>query len=440
LKPVECENRLLSSICDEDDLRHCQQEGVTRETFVLPEGKEVDHGDVWEYLIEHSKEHSGELPSDKDLESLFGFKATEPGDLKSYVRLARQQQVGREATMLFNEYIPKLVGAKDPESIVQELSKQLAALKAETGGIIDYIDADALKRLEDFDEAKEAVKTGKMIGIPTGLSTFDDQYLGFRPGELVVVIGGTGVGKSWLLLYMAAVAHKNGKKIFIVSPELSLLEQGMRFDPIRAHLEKIRLSNQELLTGQGSRKEYKTWLTDLAKQKRFAGIERSDTGRALTFDDVWRFTLETKPDMVIIDGVYLLTGMGDSKKGWEILKEGMDNLKALAQQEGIVILCAHQPTRDASMKSAMTTPPGLAQIGYGFSVAQSANRVISMSYSSGHKQELYRLYRVVKLRGGRPIVDARKLRFNVDVGEIHEVPYDPENPGEEETSNDFQKR
>ena len=429
MRPIELENRLLSSIKAEEDLLYCQREGVTRETFI--EGDEdVDNAAVYEYLCAHVQDNGGALPTAEDLQSLYGFKDTGAGDLKSYVKLARRREVGRRAISFLHANTERL-GTDDPVDAIAEIAAEFSGLKAESGRAVSYIDGDAMERLEDFDRARALVKENKMIGIPTGLSTFDRQYLGFKPGELVVVMGGTGVGKSWLLMYMAAVAHKAGYRIFLVSPELTLMEQGKRFDPLRAHLEDIELSNDNIIRGQGKRSAYRGWLEELSKERRFAGADRADTGQWFTFDDIWRMAVETRPDMVIVDGLYLIgDARGGKKAGWEILKEGVDRLKALAQQESLVVLGAHQPTREASAKGA-TAPPDLSQIAYGFSVAQSADRVISMSYDPD--SELHRLYRVAKLREGKKIPDARRLYWDVDRGKIHEVEF--EEPGA--FSNDF---
>lgn len=432
MRPVDLESRLLSSIETEEDVLYCQREGVTRETFI--EGDEdIDHAAVYEYISKHAQDNHGCLPTAEDLQSLFGFKGTGAGDLKSYVRLARQREIGRKALSFLQVNIQRL-DTDDPVDAIADIAATFSELKSESGQVIYYLYKDALERLDDFDEAKELVKANKMIGIPTGLSTFDNQYLGFKPGELVVVMGSTGVGKSWLLMYMAAVAHKNGYKIFLVSPELTIMEQGKRFDPLRAHLDGIELSNQDIITGRGKRDVYKGWLEELSKERNFAGIDRSDTGQWFTFPDIWRMTVENKPDMLIVDGLHLIAGdaHSGSKKGWEILKEGVDMLKALAQQERIVVLGAHQPTRDASAKGA-SIPPSLSQIAYGFSVAQSANRVISMSYDPD--SEFHRFYRVAKLREGKAIPEVRRLYFNVDKGQVNEVLY--EDPGDFETKNEF---
>ena len=107
-----------------------------------------------------------------------------------------------------------------------------------------------------------------------------------------------------------------------------------------------------------------------------------------------------------------------NKQGWEALKDGVRDLKALAQQEKIVVIAAHQAERSSAKKSDAFTPPNLSQIAYGFAVGQSSDRVISMSWVRG--DPLARHYSVPKLRAGQMIVNRRTLRWNVDIGCIFE--------------------
>ena len=128
--------------------------------------------------------------------------------------------------------------------------------------------------------------------------------------------------------------------------------------------------------------------------------------------------MESQPDELLVDGIHLIAGNDPRKAGWETLKDGSAQLKALAQQMGCVVIAAHQPDRSASKKREVTIPPGLSQIGYGFGIAQSANRIISMSRSSDEEEE--RLYTVIKIRGGKDFVGFRRLHWDVDVGQIWE--------------------
>jgi replicative DNA helicase len=413
MTPQELEARLLSCLRSIEDVLYCEEHGVSPDSFVVTE---PDHAEIFRYIQDHSRQHSGILPTDEDLESLHGFKRSGKGDLSTYVQKVREDELGRRARVILLQEIEHL--DEKPEAAIQGIVASLASLKTGTRRRVSYLDRDAMERLREFDEATELAKSGGVIGIPTGLRSFDAALLGFKKGELVIVMGSTGVGKSWMLMKMGVTAYENNRKVLLISPELTNHEQALRLDSVLAATRTQQLSNSELLTGQANRKEYAAWLDALTARSEFISVDSSDTGKSLSFEDVWRYAVEFKPDLVLVDGLHLLTSSEakSTMAGWEMLKEGSKFLKALAQQEGIVIICATQATRPAAQDQ--TVPPGLSQISYAFSIGEAADRVISLSRVKGN--ELARRYSVPKLRGGKEIVEWRDLHWNVDVGEIWE--------------------
>jgi len=407
------ENRLISSIKNVDDLILCQKEGITKDTFVVTDP--ANHADVWEYIEEHAKSQKS-IPTQEDLRSIHGFENTGEGDLNEYISKARNSEIAAKARALLVAKADGLSG--EPILAIRDIILGLSNLQA--GGTKrreTYLDRDSSSRLAFFNETRETILKGGMLGLPTGLATFDKQGLGFRKGEVVVVIGGTGVGKSWLVTYMGVTSYTSGYKILMISPELTAEEVGPRFDVLLANSQGVQLSNMDIMLGKADPKMYKDWLNSLDGNSRFIVIDSSDTGKRLTFMDIWRYVKEYNPDLLIVDGLPLIASSNNKDKGWEALKEGVEYLKSLAVQEKIVVLIAHQPNRDASKQNA-TVAPGLDKIGYSFAVAEAADRVISMARIPG--KEMYRQYRVPKIRAGATIVDVRTLFFDVDVGNIRE--------------------
>lgn len=204
--------------------------------------------------------------------------------------------------------------------------------------------------------------------------------------------------------------------MLIISPELTSDEQSARLDAMLGHMRQRRLSSFAISVGQADRDEYKSWLEELVGERRLPIIDSSDTGGPFTFQDVWRLALEHRPEVLIVDGLHLLLGVDESKKGWEVLKEGIARLKSFAQRERTVVVCAHQVQRAATARKWETTPPTLGQLSYGFAVAETADHVITMSRSARGEKE--RLYRLVKARGLPEVVDVGRLHWDVDVGNV----------------------
>ena len=284
-----------------------------------------------------------------------------------------------------------------------------------------YADSGYMDRLLFYEELVRLRESGE-LGIVTGLKTFDNEGLGWRKGELAVILGPTGCGKSWLITYFAAQAYNAGKRVLFISPEMTTNETMFRFEPIYATLinNKSMLSNKALSTGTYDLKKYDAFLKyAYGKNNRsdLSVVDASEAGRQLSYEEIWNLALEFTPDVLVIDGLHLLSGGGRETKGWEVLKEGVEYLKALAQQQNIVVLAAHQPDRSA--QKAGSTPPLLHQIGYGFSVAQSANRVISLGFVEGDGKK--RCFIVPKMRGFEEIYHQRYLNWDVDTGKIWEI-------------------
>ena len=103
-----------------------------------------------------------------------------------------------------------------------------------------------------------------------------------------------------------------------------------------------------------------------------------------------------------------------------------DRLKALALHDNIPILAVHQATREAGKEES--APPGVAQIGYGYSIGQVADHLIALSHASP-RNEQRRSYVTRKVRDDVISNRRHNLVWQVDLGLIEEVPmigYDDE--------------
>jgi replicative DNA helicase len=411
--PAVLEATLLSSLRTPGDVRLCKELGISADSFdAVPEL----HAKVWTYLDDYLRRQD-EPPKVEDLRQLFGFEVTEPGDLEEYARRVREREVYRLAKSAVWRRGADL--EVKPTEAIAGLIEDLSALHIDGGRRRQhFLDSGAKERLDRFDEAQRVRARGGFIGIPTGLEYFDCQNMGFVGGDVVIVFGTLGVGKSWLLMHMAVTAWNAGKRVLMISPEMTIAEQGLRFDVMGAHLKHIELSHRKLRHGEETRERYMAWLHYCAQGENFVILDAPSARRPFTFDDVWALTAEYKPDEVVIDGLHLLGIKGAGKAGWEVLKEGVEMLKALAQHDNIPVLAVHQATREAGKDES--TPPGIAQIGYGYSIAQVADYVFALShskpYDSGHRSYLTR-----KVRDDERSIRRHELLWDVDRGHIEEL-------------------
>ena len=404
------EARLISSIRDLSSLNKCVEAGVTADTFITgPNNK------VWGYLLDHTRRQGGNLPTDDDLLAVHGFVTGDPGDLDTYLNEALARHVGRKARIVLSKYLTTLDA--DPGGTVRALSRELSDLKLGVHRRVVRADKDALSRLTSFDLAVAAAERNEILGIPTGLKWFNDNRYGYLPGEMVGIIGTTEIGKSWFMLYMAAVAYNSGKKVLVFSPEMTGDELSIRWDVLLAQLKGVTFSHDDITQGRADRKRYESWLMSLQGRDDFTIIDSAEVGRPLNFDDIWRYTMDYQPDMVCIDGLDLIAlAGGKGKKDYEVLKEGGAMLKSLAQQARVPILFVHQGNRGTADNPF--TPPGKADVAYGYSVSTICDTMFGIARDK--RSPDIRVYMVQKLRGHAKPTNRKYMHWDVDHGNIYE--------------------
>jgi len=71
---------------------------------------------------------------------------------------------------------------------------------------------------------------------------------GLGKGELGIVVGGSGMGKTWLLCALGAQALKEGKKVIHYTLELSADYTGMRYDSLftRIPFQELKYNQEKI--------------------------------------------------------------------------------------------------------------------------------------------------------------------------------------------------
>lgn len=411
LTPDQLGVRLLSSIADELSIRYCQEAGVTSTSFEV-----AAHGEVYGYILQHAMEHGGGIPTHADISTLYEVELEDSGDLGSYVKLLRQTEVRRLAAAAIMREGEKM--ALDPVGSVQRLAGELSNLSRSLGSHTRWLDADAKDWIELYDATQAAIKSEGIQGLPTGLKCFDLTNQGFLKGWLIAIVGSLGVGKSWLDMHMAVKAYESGKRVLFISPEMTVDDQGKRFHAVLAGQRGEEFSSSGIAFGTADREKYAAFLSGLTVRREFCIIDAGETGGVFTYEGVCDLAREHRPDLVVVDGLHLLSSRSiKGRSGWEIIKDGSAMLKAVAQQLELVVIVASQADRSGTKHP--TTPPKIHQLAYGLGLAQSADVLMSMSWSKN--TEFERLFSILKVRGRPPIEGIRALRWEVERGVIEEL-------------------
>jgi hypothetical protein len=154
----------------------------------------------------------------------------------------------------------------------------------------------------------ERIESGK-FGIPVPFPSLQEATMGLWPGDVGLVIARPATGKTFSAILFAICAWKAGYKVLFVTTEMSKLSIRLRF---YAMLEKINYNRlrKARLTAQQRAHLFAFWNGEFASDDRFQLIGGQFDAQVETLDahmDSFR------PDLVVIDGAYLLRIAGNGK-------------------------------------------------------------------------------------------------------------------------------
>lgn len=110
----------------------------------------------------------------------------------------------------------------DPDGVMDWATLEIAAIADRTVRSDDITPLSDVVRatLDDLERRQQARQAGECIGIPTGLQRLDALTGGWRGGQLVVLAGRPGTGKSATMLHFARTAAVAGVPVCVFSAEM----------------------------------------------------------------------------------------------------------------------------------------------------------------------------------------------------------------------------
>lgn len=216
-----------------------------------------------------------------------------------------------------------------------------------------------------------AGRTAKLLGVSTGFPTLDDMTAGFQPGQLIVVAGRPGMGKSALGLAMAKhIAESSGDPVIFESYEMSVPELTTRI-----------LST---LTGIGLMDLRRGIIPKEAERDIGVAVERMRELPLLMDDQppqtisglrsvLRRQARRTPISAIFIDYLQLIAGSRIENRTQEIA-EISRSLKLLARELNVPVVALSQLNR--SLETRADKRPMLSDLRDSGSVEQDADAVL----------------------------------------------------------------
>ena len=232
---------------------------------------------------------------------------------------------------------------------------------------INSIIIEALEKLE-----QTRSKGGSVIGVPSGLLDLDEITSGFQDGDLIIVAGRPGMGKTSLALSMlrnAALDYKIGVGMF--SLEMSNSQLAMRL-----LCSEARVDSHFVRTGKLPPKLWKN-LGISAGELEEASIFLDDTP-ALTVLELRakarRLKAEKNIGLIVVDYLQLMQGPKSIESRQQEISVISRSLKALAKELNIPIIALSQLSRAVEQRA--DRKPQLSDLRESGAIEQDADVVI----------------------------------------------------------------
>lgn len=331
------------------------------------------HNDVWEF-IRNYYEQNQTVPSPKLVKEKFPDLdyLAETASTKHHLDELRTEYLNDKVKIMLRDAASK-VQEGDSLSALDALLGETARLKHVTSPVRDLDVSNVDDAIAYFENIKKQQEAGTH-GIYTGLAGFDN-YLpaGITAGQLGVLLAYPAIGKSWMALYLAVQAWKNGKSPLIVSLEMTETEVRNRVFTI---IGQGMWSHRKLSRGDVETDMMRKWMTKTFEGKPSIHII-SNEGIGEVSPSVLRGKIDQyKPDIVFVDYLNLMTSNQRTDNEVVKMKNLSRELKLLAISEEIPIVAISSATPDDV--TDMNSVPTLGQTSWSRQIAYDADWLLAL--------------------------------------------------------------
>ncbi len=379
--------RFLAALCEEGDLAEYLAAGETGHLFNAGESPAAG------YVAKHVLQF-GALPKLETVETHTDAELDKPPEPSSYyLEHLKQRYMDLGLRNSVQDVTKMLKGdAKDPRAAVSLMfDKCVEMLRTEkSANLFDFRDAITPVMAEHT-----AKQMGTDIGIDLGWPTLDKMIGGVRKGDMVSYVGRPQKGKTFMMLYSALYAwEKQNKTVMFCTFEMEGRLIRERLASMYAHVPNMNLKLGELTTHD--RKQMITKLTDAKKMQKPLWI--LDAGMATTVPELLAVTRSLKPDVIYLDGAYLIQHEDTRLDRFRKIDAVADQIKT--------ILCPIAPSiaswqynRSASKKKK--DDPVTADDVYGSDVIFMVSSILLGIFQADTPETVHRkLVQIQKGRGG----------------------------------------
>jgi replicative DNA helicase len=363
------EVEVISSVCKNKDI-HILFDNNADELI-------KDCSDIWGFIKDYY-DQTHQVPDSDLISTRFkDFDPVDSGPTIYHVNKLRQAFLDESLRNALRK-AAQTINNNESAKALADLNYDITKISRVGARVRDLDVTDVENALSYFEQTRKAAENGN-VGIKTGIAAFDVCLpMGISKGQLGILLAYPAIGKSWLALYFAVQAWKNGHKPMIISLEMTEHEVRNRIFTIIAD---GFFSHRALSAGRINDSEFKLWAEKNLDNRPPFKIISNDTGSEMTPNLIGSKIDQYKPDIVIVDYLQLMTDNSSTSANETVkIKNLSRELKLLAISQQIPIVAIASATPDDA--SDLESVPQLGQVAWSRQIAYDADFLLAM----GRKQ------------------------------------------------------
>jgi replicative DNA helicase len=331
------------------------------------------HNDIWNFIRLYSENNQSLPPAElvrekfRDFEPVVGVGAT-----KHHLAELQTEYLNDSLKDILRNAAGEVQVGNGTEAL-EHLITKTSELKKNTAAIRDIDATDLEDAVAYYERVAKQNELGS-VGIKTGLPGFDN-YLpaGIMPGQLGVFLAYPGIGKSWMALYFAVQAWKQGKSPLIISLEMSETEVRNR---VFAIMGEGLWSHRKLSNGEIEIDMLRKWHANKVEGRPEFHIISNDSGGEVTPSVIRGKIDQYKPDFVVVDYLQLMSPNQRADNETVKMKNLSRELKLMSISEEVPIIAISSATPD-DVKD-LSTPPTLGQTAWSRQISYDADWLLAL--------------------------------------------------------------